>query len=230
LAKRKGLRYSYRFTIVPETIGSIAYLSHNEALIPQLCGGLFLEMLGRNHPHALQLSFDGASEVDRCFTLAMRESDPYSWTGAFRTLVGNDERQFNAPGVRVPMLSLSRVLRTDDENHYFDEYHSSDDTPDRVPPGSLEASRDLVLRMIDTLEANVVPVNRFKGEVFCSRYGINIDPYVNPEGARALFDIMFLIDGTRSVADIAEECRIPFSSAKATLDELRRHGLVEYPL
>lgn len=227
LAARTNRRYTYRFLIVPETIGSIAYLSRNEALIPKMRGGLFLEMLGRNHPHALQRSFADRSEVDRCFTLALQERDPYGWTAPFRAIVGNDERQFNAPGVRVPMLSLSRALRTPEPNHYFEEYHSSHDTPDRVPPGSLEASRDLVLHMLDVLEGNVVPVNRFKGEVFCSRYGINIDPYVNPEGAKALFDIMFLIDGQHSVADIAEMCSIPFSAARATLDELRRHGLVE---
>ena len=52
LLKRSDLHYTYRFLILPETIGSIAYLSHNEQLIPQMMGGLFLEMLGLNQPHA----------------------------------------------------------------------------------------------------------------------------------------------------------------------------------
>jgi aminopeptidase-like protein len=95
---------------------------------------------------------------------------------------------------------------------------------------ALEESRDLVLRMIETLESNLVPLNKFKGEVFCSRYGVHIDPYLNPQGNKALFDIMDQIDGTRSVAQIADSCGISFDSAKRTIDELRRRDLVEYKI
>jgi aminopeptidase-like protein len=196
-------RYTYRLLIVPETIGSVAFLSRHPELLPRLKGGLFLEMLGRDHPHALQHSFAGTSAVDRCFALALRQGDPAGWTTPFRSLAGNDERQFNAPGVRVPMLALTRQLPPGAPDHPYREYHSSEDTPDRVPPGSLERSRDLVLRMIDTLEGDTVPVNRFAGEVFCSRFGIHIDAYADPEGHKALFDLLFLIDGTRSVSQLA---------------------------
>src|SRR5208283_2252636 len=56
LLMRQNLRYTYRFLILPETIGSVAYLSHSEEVIPKMIGGLFLEMLGLENPHALQLS------------------------------------------------------------------------------------------------------------------------------------------------------------------------------
>src|SRR5581483_2487910 len=71
LIKRRNLRYTYRFLIVPETIGSISYLSHHQDLIPRMKGGLFLEMLGLRHPAALQRSIIGNTEVDECFVLAM---------------------------------------------------------------------------------------------------------------------------------------------------------------
>lgn len=228
LLARRDLRYTYRLLIVPETIGSVAYLSHNEALIPQMRGGLFLEMLGLDNPHALQLSFDGTTDIDQCFTMALRENDPQGWTGPFRSIIGNDERQFNAPGVRVPMLSLSRVLPSRAAEYPYREYHSNHDSPERASSHSLAESRDLVLRMIDTLEQNVAPVNLYKGEPFCSRYGLHIDAYTNPEGHRALFDILFLIDGTRNVADIAQACGISFAAARTVVEELKRHGLVGY--
>ena len=229
LLKRSDLRYTYRFLILPETIGSVAYLSHHMELIPQIVGGLFLEMLGLENPHALQLSFSSDTEIDRCLSRVLTGSSPDAWIGAFRTVVGNDERQFNAPGVRVPMLSLSRVMRGRSEGWpYYPEYHSSHDTPELASQSRLAESRDLVLSMIDALESNEVPVNLFQGEVFCSRFGLHIDAYANPEGNRSLFDILFLIDGTRSVTEIARLCGISVPSVRSVLEELRVRGLVAY--
>lgn len=220
-------RYTYRFLIVPETIGSIAWLSRHAGLVPQMKGGLFLEMLGRDIPHALQLSFAGNTSMDHCLSAALAERDPRGWTTEFRTLAGNDERQFNAPGLRVPMLSLTRQLPPADPEFPYREYHSSDDTPERMAPGSLEQSRDLVLHMIKALEAEDIPVNQYPGEVFCSRYGIHVDSAADPEGHKALFDVLFLIDGLRSTADIAAECGIPLASVRDIVAQLRRHGLVQ---
>jgi len=229
LLKRRNLRYTYRFLIGPETIGSVAYLSRHKELVPKMIGGLFLEMLGLDNPHALQLSFAGNTEMDRCLSQALKESDSHAWTGPFRTVVGNDERQFNAPGVRVPMLSLSRVMQNNSGiTPYFPEYHSSQDNPELASSARLAESRDLVLKMIDKIEGNQVPVNLYQGEIFCSRYGLNIDVYANPEGNRALFDIIFLIDGTRSVAEIARICGVSIESARRVVEELCQLGLVEY--
>jgi aminopeptidase-like protein len=156
----------------------------------------------------------------------LREHDPYSWIGKYREVIGNDERQFNSPGVRVPMLSLSRVLPPSAKYWPYPEYHSDHDTPEITSVRHLEDSRELVLRMIQTLEDNVTPVNLFQGELFCSRYGIHIDAYQNPEGNRVLFRILDLIDGTKSIAQIAESCQVSFSAVKGVVDELLRHRVV----
>jgi aminopeptidase-like protein len=188
--------------------------------------GLFLEMLGGAYPHSLQSSLFADSEADLCFGLAVAAGDPSAWTGGFRMVIGNDEKQFNGPGVRVPMLSLSRVLPRSDPRHPYPEYHSSHDTPAIVDERRLEASRDLVLAMLDTLEANRVPVNQFKGEVFCSRYGVHVDWYKDREGHMAFFSVMDRIDGTRSIAQIARELGIPFASVRSVVEELAAKGLV----
>jgi aminopeptidase-like protein/aminoglycoside N3'-acetyltransferase len=220
-------RYTYRILIVPETIGTVAYLSHHEELIPKMKGGLFLEMLGKDHPHSLQSSMTGVEEVDLCFQEALRERDPQGWVGAYRTVIGNDERQFNGPGVRVPFPSLSRVLPPTHPDYPYREYHTSHDTPAILSEGALEASRDLVLRMLEVFEQNRTPVNKFRGEVFCARYGIHRNWYTDREGHRALFSTMHLIDGTRSMARIAREAGVSFAEVRRAIQELEHHGLVE---
>jgi aminopeptidase-like protein len=165
--------------------------------------------------------------VDQCFEAALRERDPQAWVGAFDTVIGNDEKQFNGPGVRVPLLSLSRVLRPTHPDYPYREYHSSQDTPAIVSPQNLQESRDLVLRMLEVLEQNRTPHNRFRGEIFCSRYGIFRDWYTDREGYRALFAAMHLIDGTRSIAAIAREAGVPFAETYGVVTELEKHGLVE---
>lgn len=228
-ARSQPLQHTYRLLILPETIGSVAYLSHNEELIPKMEGGLFLEMLGNDSPHALQGSFQPHSQADRCLTSAFHLLDPDGYLGQYRTIIDNDERQFNAPGVRVPMLSLSRVEAPKASGiPPYPEYHSSLDTPAIVSRGRLNASRDLVLELLLAWERNQVVVNRFKGEIFCSGYGIWIDYRTNPNGHRRLFEIMERIDGSRTVADIACELEIPFQAVWEVVSLLHEKDLVAF--
>jgi aminopeptidase-like protein len=127
------------------------------------------------------------------------------------------------------MLSLSRVLAKTAANYaYYPEYHSSHDTPELASSMRLAESRDLVLKMIERVEGNRVPVNRYQGEIFCSRYGLNIDAYSNTDGNKAFFDIVFLIDGTKSVAEIARVCGVPLQSVNHVVEDLHERGLIEY--
>jgi len=191
--------YTYRLLLLPETIGSAAYLSHNEDLIPCMTGGLFLEMLGTDFPHLVQHSFLPESQVDRCFTAALPAIDPACACKPYRYVLANDERQFNAPGVRVPMLSIARCLHPRTEPDYpFREYHSSLDTPAIVSQDRLEASRDLVLKMLAAWENNRYVVNEFNGEIFFSGQNMWIDHALNWSGHRRLLDVMMRCDGSRT--------------------------------
>jgi aminopeptidase-like protein len=204
--------YTYRVLIVPETIGTVAYLSHNEDLIPDMTAGLFLEMLGNDSGHALQGSFTPDSQCDRCLVSSLPGLDSDGYSAPYRSVINNDERQFNAPGVRVPMLSLSRVEAPGSPTRPYREYHSSLDTPAVVTQERLEASLQVVLGLIQSWEQNQYVVNKFKGEIFCSGYGIWIDYRENPDGHRRLFEIMERCDGEHTIADIAAELNITFQS------------------
>lgn len=219
--------YTYRMLILPETIGSVAYLSHHEHLIPKMVGGLFLEMLGNDAPHALQGSFQEGSQPDLCMTTALPALDENAYSAPYRTVINNDERQFNAPGVRVPMLSISRVEKRNSPTWPYPQYHSSHDTPEIITEERLAESRDLILGLLKTWEQNQYVVNQFKGEIFCSGYGIWIDYRQNPEGHRRLFEIMERCDGERTIAEIASDLKISFQSVWEVMEILKRNNLVK---
>jgi len=228
LLSKEANDFTYRLLIFPETIGSVAYLSHNENLIPKMVGGLFLEILGNDHDFSLQHSFMKDSQLDRCFDRFLIGISKSAARGAMRTIIDNDERQFNAPGVRVPMLSLSRVIP--DKSHPdapYVGYHSSYDTPDIISEEKLTEACDTVLGLIDAFEQNRYVNNLFKGEIFCSAYKIWVDYLTNPDGHRLLFEIMDRIDGTRTVADIAYELNISFQSAWNVISIFLEKGLAE---
>lgn len=227
LAALPKRHYTYRFLILPETIGSLCWLSHNEHLHPMIKGGLYLEMLGLDNPAALQMSFSGNTQIDKCFRFALLEKEPNAWFAPFRKIISNDERQFNAPGIRIPMLSLSRVFKPDSGKWPYPQYHTDKDTPETVSQKRLEDSVDLAMTMLDYLEQNHVLINKFKGEVFCSRYAMHIDYFADPEGHAALFGALDLIDGTRTAADIAEKLNASFSTILRIANLLENKGLIE---
>jgi aminopeptidase-like protein len=249
LLKQKELHYTYRFIILPETIGSAAYLSHNEKLIPKMIGGLFLEMLGTSHPHMLKLSIIGNVEIDECIQHVVKKHDPQAWLGDPINDLLNDERMFNAPGISVPMLSLSRTIPKSEVDSPYKEYHSSFDTPGNANFPNMYDSRDLVLKIIDaidtlkvnrvhnsshqdqlvripikTLVENRIPKPKFKGELFCSRFD-GID-YSSME--QDIFNTIFRLDGIRTAMDIAQQSGISLAKVQKTLDILEREKLIEW--
>lgn len=233
LRRRSQRRYTYKLIIAPETIGGVCWIDHNKDLVPQVRGGIYLDMLGLSNPHALQHSFFEKSEVDRCFALALREKDPEGWSDRFRQIVCNDERQYSGPGVRVPMVGLSRSLPRLHPNFPYREYHTHLDTPETIVPGSLEASSDLLLAAIDLLEYNSYPVNQFRGEIFLSGAGIDVDWYRDQMEHAHVSDTMHLIDGRHSVLDIIETTGFTSDVVVKVIEIFRKKNLVvleEHPV
>ena len=126
------------------------------------------------------------------------------------------------------MLSISRVEGPGSDTWPYPEYHSSLDTPEIVTGERLDESYHVVMDLIQTWERNQYVVNHFKGEIFCSGYGIWIDYTVNPEGHRNLFRIMERCDGERTVAHIAEELGISFQAVWEIVKQFEEKGLVSF--
>jgi aminopeptidase-like protein len=160
---------------------------------------------------------------------ALRGLEPDAYVGGFRTVIDNDERQFNSPGVRVPMLSLSRVVNPQlPESRFlpYPEYHSSLDTPQIISQAGLENSVETVLGLLKAFDQNLYIVNHFKGEVFASGYGLWVDYKTDSAGHKRRFAIMDRCDGLHRPADIAEELGISFQDVWAVIAKLLENDLV----
>jgi aminopeptidase-like protein len=210
---------SVRFLFCPETIGSIAYLSHHEDLIDRLRGAIYSEMTGNRNDLALQLSHQGDDLIDRVARRVLTDRGAPFREGAFRTVIGNDEMVINGPGVGVPCVSLSRWP--------YDEYHTSDDNPDIVDEALLVEAAEVIEAILRIRATDYVPRRTFKGPVFLSRYGLWVDWRENMALNRKLEHIMLRLEGDLSVFAIAEEIELPFADVHGYLERFRAHGLIE---
>lgn len=205
---------SVRFLFCPETIGSIAYLSRHEDLIPEFNAGIFIEMAGNRHRLAFQRSLQDKHLIDRVAHYVLRRMGLTYVTDAFRRIVGNDEGVMNGPGVNIPTISLSR--------HPFPEYHTSNDTPEILHEDMLVEMADIVEEIIRIYATNYVPRRRFKGPVFLSGHGLWIDWKDGRElGVYSLEDgqespmveveqIMLRMGGKHSIFDITDELGLDY--------------------
>lgn len=217
MGKRKN-NYTYKFLILPETIGSISYLSRNESLIKKMECGIFLEMLGNDNNQALQMSKQGNTILDRIAKYVMKRKTISFREGLFRKIVGNDEMVFNGPGVDIPMISLSRFP--------YPEYHTSDDNPSIVSEERLNESKDLVLEILNILDNDYIPKRKFKGPVFLSGYGLWIDPKANKNLNAAIEQIMLRLEDDKSIFEIAQDLGLEFEDVLKYVNKFYDKGLI----
>lgn len=200
---KKNNYYTYKILFVPETIGSIAYLSQNEKIIKDIKCGIFLEMLGNDNNLALQFSRQADTEIDKISKYVLEKNTKDSREGAFREIVRNDEMVFNGPGVNIPMISISRSP--------YSEYHTSDDSPKIIKEEKLKEAKQIILDILDILDKDYIPKRTFKGPIFLSGFDLWVDWRENRKLNENLEKIMLNLEGDKSVFDIAKDLDMEFS-------------------
>ena len=116
----KKPRFSYRIIFIPETIGSISYLSLNhEQMKKKVFAGFNVSCVGDDRSYSYIPSRDGNSISDKIALHVLNWIDPnfvkYSWLDR-----GSDERQYCAPGIDLPIASIIRT-----KYGKYPEYHTS---------------------------------------------------------------------------------------------------------
>jgi aminopeptidase-like protein len=207
---------SVRFWFGPETIGTIAYLAHNEALIPNLRGGIFLEMTGNQNKIAWHHTRQHTHLLDRITNQVLRDVDHDERD--FASAPANDERVINGPGVNVPCISLNRWP--------YEEYHTTDDNLAIVHEEMLVGASDVAEQIIRMYASNYIPRRMFRGPVFLSGNGLWVDWRENWELNRAIEKIMMRLEGGHSLFDIAEQVGLDYWVVRAYVEKFRAKGFI----
>ena len=119
----KNRNYSYRIIFIPETIGSISYLSKNlKKMQENIYAGFNISCVGDERTFSYLQSRKGNTITDDVIKHVLKFIYPkfkkYSWHDR-----GSDERQYCAPLVDLPVASLMRS-----KYGTFPEWHTSLDT------------------------------------------------------------------------------------------------------
>ena len=140
-----------------------------------------------------------------------QDSQPYG------SAPSNDEQVFNGPGINIPMISLSRWP--------YSQYHTTADTPDIIGEEKLEERADVVEAIVRIRATDYVPVRRFTGPLFLSKYGLWVDWRTDFALNRAIDAITHLLEGELSVFQIAEKVRLDYWVVRGWIDKLVANGL-----
>jgi len=209
---------SVRFWFGPETIGTIAYLAHNESLIPNLRGGIFLEMTGNRNKLAFHHTRQGDHLLDRVTKSVLAKREEVFDEREFAAAPANDERVINGPGVNVPCISLNRWP--------YDEYHTSDDNLDIMDEDMLVEAAGAAEQIVRIYASNYIPKRTFRGPVFLSGHGLWVDWRDNWALNRAIEQIMMRFEGAHSVFDIAEQVGLDYWMVRDYVEKFRAKGFV----
>ena len=197
-------RYTYRFVYVPETIGSITYLSQGEHLSKlqkSMVAGFNLSCVGDNRDYSIVESRHADTLADRVLknVLHYHTDNKYSTYSFLKR--GSDERQYNAPGVDLPVVGFCRSKFGE-----YPEYHTSADDLSLVSPEGLQGAYDVMKQVIDVLEMNQC----YQVQVLCEpqlgKRGLY--PTTSQKGSygkvKAMVDFIAYADGKTDLIDISD--------------------------
>jgi aminopeptidase-like protein len=219
-------RYTYRFVFIPETIGSICYISRNlEHLKKHVRAGYVLTCVGDEGEFSYLPSRYGNTLADKV-ALNLLNYDPIVG-GKFKKYSyldrGSDERQYCAPGVDLPVCLVMKSKFGE-----YKEYHTSLDNLQFVTPKGLQESFNFYRRLIKVLEHNKV----YKTTVLCEpqmgRRGLyqQISHTGRKGFVKLLMDFLAYADGKNDLVDIANILQVSAYKLINVVEILKKHNLI----
>ena len=202
----KNLKYTYRFVLLPETIGSIAYISKRLKLLKQkMISGYVLTCVGDERCYSMVKTPYENTLADFSLSSALIGIDKVKKYSFLHR--GSDERQYCAPGVDLPVSSFLR-------SKTYPEYHTSKDDFSLVTEKGLNESFQVMKNIIDAFETGLYP--KFKN--FC-------EPQL---GKRNLYTVKFSKKNTYAEELYIRKNLLAYSDGKRSIFEIS--NILQVPL
>lgn len=207
LATRIESEHTIKIVFCPETIGSIAYALTQD--VSKVDFMIAVDICGNTGQILFQKSFDKEHRINRVTHLAIHSFAESYKVGNFRNTIGSDEYVFNDPDIGVAGILLS--------THPYKEYHTDQDTPDKIDYEQVEKMGDIVQKIIEIWEKDYIPLKKFKGQVMRSKYGIQTP---NPQVNLSWDYFFYNMDGKKTLAELCAEYGLNFDFTYDALEKM----------
>ena len=201
IKKMPHRRYSYRLVLLPETIGAITYISRNlDVMKKNIIAGFNVTCVGDDRTYSIVHSKYENTLADKVMTNVLEYHYPKYCDYTYLER-GSDERQYQAPGVDIPLVCFCRS-----KYHVYPEYHTSGDNLDIISPDGLAGSLDVLIQCIEALENNYTYKITCLCEPQLGRRGLmpttsNKNSY---KDTLILKDIAAYADGTNDIFELSD--------------------------
>ena len=217
-------RFTYRIVFIPETIGSIVYLSrHLDHLKRNVVAGFNITCVGDDRCYSYLPSRTGDTLADRAAVHVLKNLAPnfrrYTWLDR-----GSDERQYCAPGVDLPIATIMRTKYGE-----YPEYHTSLDDFTVVTEGGLAGGFNVLRQAIEVIENDVLLRMTVLGEPQLGKRGLypTLNSKESYDRVRLTMDAISHCDGRSGLLNIADKIGAPMSKVTEALGPLLNEGLLE---
>lgn len=223
LAQQPERRYSYRILFIPETIGSIVYLSrHLETMKANTIAGFVVTCCGDERAYSFVPTRLGDTLADRVSLHVLKHHGPgfnhYSFLDR-----GSDERQYCSPGVDLPVVSIMRSKYRE-----YPEYHTSNDDLSVITPAGLGGAFEVLRQCLTALENNTRYQVTVQGEPQLGKRGMF--PSVSIKGSttpvKDMLNLLAYCDGQHDLIDIGNIIQVPVWHLYDIVDKLLATGLL----
>lgn len=188
LAKKLKSNYTIKIIFCPETIGSIAYALMQD--ISKVEFVIAVDICGNDNSLLLQHTHL-PNKINRIAHLAIQSFAESFRKAPFRGTIGSDEYVFNDPMINIPAIMLSR--------HPYKEYHTSEDTLDKINFEKITRTGDIIKKIIEIYENDFIPVRKMKAPLMRSKFNMQTP---NEQANLSLDYWWYGIDGERSLSDL----------------------------